>query len=97
MSMGAFDEEQAYRLLLGVRNRAGMPPPPPLDEYWRARVAAAAEQIRATGIVLTDSIDDAMLVADLADHLIDSRDRSGAMPDTLRRRIYSRWLSEVND
>ena len=26
------DLDLAYRLLLGSRNRAGMPPPPPLDE-----------------------------------------------------------------
>lgn len=97
MKTDAFDMERAYNLLLGVRNRAGMPPPPPLDEYWRARVAAAAQYLSSRGIVLKNNTEDAMLIADIADHFIDSRDRSGAMPESLARRIRERWLEEGSD
>lgn len=87
----SFDFEAAYRLLLARRNRAGMPPPPPLDDYWRSRLQGAIERLERIGLVLNDSVDDAMLVADFADHLIDSRDTSGAMPDWLRKDIAQRW------
>lgn len=86
-----FDIEAAYRLLLARRDRAGMPPPPDLDDYWRNRLTAAVERLERIGVTLNNSVDDAMLAADLADHMIDNRDQPGGMPAWLRAEIARRW------
>ncbi len=90
----SIDTETAYRLLLAVRNRAGMPPPAPLDEFWRSRIDAAIGELESRGIVLDNGTDDLMLIADYASFLIDARDKGGAMPDWLRYRIAQRWISQ---
>lgn len=88
------DLDLAYRLLLGSRNRAGMPPPAPLDEFWRSRIDAAILEIESRGIRLDNNIDDLMLVADYASYLLDAREKGGGMPDWLRARLSQRWISQ---
>lgn len=90
----ALDLVTAYRLLLANRNRAGMPPPAPLDEYWRSAIDAAVCEIESRGIVLTNSVDDLMLIADYATFKLDARDRGGAMPDWLRAALAHRWRTQ---
>ena len=88
------DLETAYRLLLANRNRAGMPPPAPLDEYWRSAIDAAVGEIRGRGIVLDNSVEDLMLIADYASFKLDARDKGGAMPDWLRSALAHRWRTQ---
>jgi hypothetical protein len=93
MSNSTFDLEASYRLLLARLDRAGMPPPPALDQYWRRVLDAAVEKLRRMGIELTGSIDDEMLAADYAAWMLDSRDNGGGMPEWLRIRLRDRWRS----
>ena len=64
-----------------------------LDEYLRARVDAAARQLEQIGITLTDSVDDVMLVTDLAVWKYQNRDKPGEMPAWLRLARRERWLN----
>lgn len=88
------DLEMAYRLLLANRNRAGMPPPAPLSEYWRSVIDAAVGEIESQGIILSNSTDDLMLIADYASYRIDAREKGGAMPDWLRSNLAQRWRTQ---
>lgn len=88
------DLDLAYRLLLGSRNRAGMPPPPPLDEVWRLKIDAAIKEIESRGIELDGSTDDALLVADYASYLLDCREKGGGEPAWLRVRLAQRWVTQ---
>ena len=65
-----------------------------LDAYFTQRIAAAAAELEGTGISLTDSADDLMLLVDYAVWQYQSRDSAGAMPDWLRLRRRERWLRE---
>lgn len=67
------------------------------DDYFQARIEAAAEEIEQTGIVLTDSTADLMLVVDCAVWQYQNRDQPGAMPDWLRLRRRERWLNESGE
>ena len=64
-----------------------------LEEYFRARVDAAAGQLEKIGITLTDSADDVMLVADYAVWQYQNRDKPGTMPEWLRLARRERWLN----
>lgn len=65
-----------------------------LDGYFGQRLDAAAKEIEGTGISLTDSADDLMLLVDYAVWQYQSRDATGAMPDWLRLRRRERWLRQ---
>jgi len=65
-----------------------------LDEYFRRRIDAACAELEGTGISLTDSADDLMLVVDYTVWQYQNRDSTGAMPDWLRLRRRERWLRE---
>ena len=72
-----------------------------LEEYWRARIDAAAGQLEDIGITLTDSVADVMLVTDyavllLVDYTVwsfQNRDKPGNMPEWLRLARRERWLN----
>ena len=65
-----------------------------LDDYLKARINAAIDALQATGIILTDSAEDMMLVVDYAVWEYQSRDKPGGMPDWLRLRRRERWLQQ---
>lgn len=65
-----------------------------LDEYLTVRIEAAAAELEGTGIHLTDSPDDLMLVVDYAVEQYQSRDKPGGLPDWLRLRRRERWVRE---
>lgn len=62
------------------------------DDYFQARIEAAAEEIEHTGIVLTDSTADLMLVVDCAVWHYQNRDSNTGMPPDIRKRILNRWV-----
>lgn len=65
-----------------------------LDGYFTQRIAAAAAELEGTGISLTDSADDLMLLVDYTVWQYQNRDSAGSMPDWLRLRRRERWLRE---
>lgn len=65
-----------------------------LDDYFRQRIAAAVAELEGTGISLTGSPDDLMLVVDYAVWQYQNRDSAGSMPEWLRLRRRERWLRE---
>ena len=65
-----------------------------LDDYFTSRIEAAVAELEGTGISLTDSADDLMLVVDYTVWQYQNRDSAGAMPDWLRLRRRERWLRE---
>lgn len=64
------------------------------DVYFAKRIEQAAAELERTGIVLTDEIDDMMLVVDYAAWLHANRDKQEGMPDWLRMRRRERWLGQ---
>ncbi|MBR2698445.1 MAG: hypothetical protein IKE76_07625 [Clostridia bacterium] len=65
-----------------------------LDGYLTARIMAAEQAIEATGIVLTASVADLMLVVDYTVWEYQNRDKPGSMPDWLRLRRRERWVQQ---
>ena len=65
-----------------------------LDSYFGRRIDAAAKEIEGTGISLTDSVDDLMLLVDYAVWQYQNRDSAGEMPPWLRLRRRERWLRQ---
>lgn len=65
-----------------------------LDGYFTQRIDAAAAELEGTGISLTDSADDLMLLVDYTVWQYQNRDSAGSMPDWLRLRRRERWLRE---
>lgn len=63
-----------------------------LDDYFRQRIAAAVAELEGTGISLTGSPDDLMLVVDYTVWQYQNRDSAGSMPEWLRLRRRERWL-----
>ena len=61
-----------------------------LDTYFVQRIEAAEAELENTGISLTDSADDMMLVVDYTVWQYQNRDSAGTMPEwlRLRRRMY---------
>ena len=72
------------------------------DELWKARLNDAIAYLNRIGVKmaedaqgnLTDSMDDLMLVVDLAVWRYQNRDRGEVEPKWLRSRIGERWLCE---
>lgn len=84
------DTETALALVKARLNR--LQSDTSLDEYYRARIAAAEEYLTGIGIELTDSQEDLMLVVDFAVWEYQNRDKPGNMPDWLRLHRRERWL-----
>ena len=80
---------QALDLVKQRLNRLGSS----LDNYL-ATVAESAElEITRMGINLQDDADDLMLLVDFTVWRYQNRDQPGAMPQWLRHRLKTRWLS----
>lgn len=90
--MCAVDNTQALSLVKTRLNRLSTDTT--LDEYLTARVMAAEQAIEATGIVLTTSVADLMLVVDYTVWEYQNRDKPGSMPDWLRLRRRERWVQQ---
>ena len=79
---------------MGRLDRPGVATPAPLTEYWTSALRAAAAELTRKGIHLQDTVEDSMLVANLATELLSSRDKTGARPLWLTLAIRERWLQE---
>ena len=90
--MAALDELQALALVKTRLNR--LPGDTTLDDYFLMRIKAAAQALEKTGIILTESVNDLMLVVDYTVWEYQNRDKPGAMPDWLRLRRRERWLQQ---
>ena len=90
--MCAVDNTQALSLVKARLNR--LPSDTTLDTYLTARIMAAEQAIEATGIVLTTSVADLMLVVDYTVWEYQNRDKPGSMPDWLRLRRRERWVQQ---
>ena len=90
----AYNETTALALLMGRMDRAGVATPAPLTEYWTSSLRTAAAELTRKGILLQDTIDDNMLVANLAADNLISRDRTTGRPPWLVLAIRERWLQE---
>lgn len=88
----AFDHNQALKLM--KQRKDMLPGLTQRDEYMTARIKAVCAELKRKGIHLTDSVDDLMLVVDMAVWQYNNRDQSGAEPEWLRCRIRERWLSD---
>lgn len=90
--MSAIDTNTALLMVKTRLNR--LPTDHTLDDYLYARIDAAAQALEATGIILTDSTADLMLVVDYTVWEYGNRDRERGMPDWLRLRRRERWLQQ---
>lgn len=90
--MSAVNAETALSLVKARLNR--LPADTTLDDYLTARINAAVQELEATGIVLTDSSEDMLLVVDYTVWAYQNRDKPGAMPDWLRLRRRERWIHQ---
>lgn len=90
--MCAVDNTQALSLVKARLNRLSTDTT--LDVYLTARIMAAEQAIEATGIVLTASVADLMLVVDYTVWEYQNRDKPGSMPDWLRLRRRERWVQQ---
>ncbi len=90
----AYNETTSLLLLMGRMDRAGVATPAPLTEYWSSAIRAAAAELTNKGIVLQDTVEDSMLVANLAADNLMSRDRTTGRPEWLTLAIRERWLQE---
>lgn len=88
----AVNTETALTLVKTRLNR--LPGDTSLDEYLAKRIDAAIGEIEATGIALTDSVADLMLVVDYAVWAYQNRDQATGMPDWLRLRRRERWVQQ---
>lgn len=90
--MCAVDNTQALSLVKTRLNRLSTDTT--LDVYLTARIMAAEQALEATGIVLTASVADLMLVVDYTVWEYQNRDKPGSMPDWLRLRRRERWVQQ---
>ena len=90
--MCAVDNTQALSLVKARLNRLSTDTT--LDVYLTARIMAAEQALEATGIVLTASVADLMLVVDYTVWEYQNRDKPGSMPDWLRLRRRERWVRQ---
>ena len=90
--MSAINEGIALMMVKTRLNR--LPQDTTLDDYLYTRIDAAVQAIEATGIILTDSTADLMLVVDYTVWEYQNRDKPGGMPDWLRLRRRERWLQQ---
>ena len=86
------DKLMALRLVKTRLNRAQADTT--LDEYLVGRIDAAEGELKKTGITLTDSAEDMMLLVDYTVWQYQNRDKTAGMPEWLRLRRRERWLSQ---
>lgn len=65
-----------------------------LDAYFTARINAAAAELEGTGITLTESAEDLILLVDYTVWQYQNRDSAETMPPWLRLRRRERWVRD---
>ena len=88
------NHDLAYDLLLARRDRAGLTLTGALENYYLNALKAAEGELQDAGIVLTDSLQDTMLLVDVTNWNLSSRDKAAGMPEWLRLKRRERWLKE---
>ena len=90
----AYNQETSLSILKARMDRAGVTCPPALEAYWTQRNQAAAAELTHKGIELADTVEDNMLVADVAAETLLNRDKQTGRPEWIRLAIRERWLQE---
>lgn len=90
MAMTATSVETALQMLKTRLNRNA----PALDEYFTNLLLAEVQKLGDNGIHLNDSMQDIMLLVDMAAWRYNNRDKPGAMPEWLRLLRRERWLAD---
>lgn len=88
----AVDTSQALSLVKARLNRLASDTS--LDTYFTARINGAIGELEGTGISLTSSAEDLMLVVDYTVWAYQNRDSAAGMPDWLRLRRRERWVRQ---
>lgn len=88
--MSAVDEAVALDLVKVRLNR--LQSDTSLDEYFQARISAAADYLEGIGIHLDESQEDLLLLVDFTVWQYQNRDQGGSMPEWLRLQRRERWL-----
>lgn len=88
----AVNTDAALEMVKARLNR--LPGDTRLDEYFTQRIKAAIGDLEGTGIHLTESARDLMLLVDYTVWSYQNRDKPGSMPDWLRLARRERWLQE---
>lgn len=88
----AIDTNQALALVKTRLNR--LQTDTVLDPYFTARINAAVQELEGSGIRLTDSVEDLLLVVDYTVWQYQNRDSAETMPPWLRLRRRERWVRE---
>lgn len=88
----AIDNITALKLMKARLNR--LEGDTTLDEYFRARIAAAEGEIESRGIELADSSDDMLLVIDYAVYQYQNRDKTEDHPAWLEHRLRQRYFAQ---
>lgn len=90
--MATVDTAQALQLVKTRLNR--LQSDTTLDDYLMVRIEAAIKELEGTGIVLSDSMEDLMLVTDYTVWQYQNRDNAAGMPEWLRLRRRERWIRQ---
>lgn len=83
-------------MVLGlVKARLNRPPgDTALDAYFKKRIEGAEAKLKRTGIHLTESADDMMLLVDYTVWKYQNRDKAGDMPEWLKHDRRERWIAD---
>lgn len=92
MALTATGKTQAFALMTTRLDRISMPAQQ--TAMVQARIDATEAELARKGIILTDSIDDVMLLVDKAVWDYQSRDKQQGEPDWLKLKLRERWLAE---
>ena len=88
--MASYDVSMALSLLKARLNR--LEGDTSLDVTLTTRIEEAAEELTHIGIALEDTTRDTMLIVDYAAWKYLNRDKTGKMPQWLKRERFERWL-----
>lgn len=86
------DTEMALGLVKARLNRP--PGDTALNEYLKKRIEGAVAKLKRTGIHLTESADDMMLLVDYTVWQYQNRDKAGDMPEWLKHDRRERWIAD---
>lgn len=91
MSITEASLETALQMLKFRLNRANTA----VDEYLANLLQAEVEKLSDNGIHLQDSMQDIMLLVDMAAWRYNNRDKPNGMPEWLRLLRRERWIADI--